>query len=458
MGPVPLTPGGSVDVDVFDAETRPTIVGATVLTHADDGATYALVASGMTGSAGTAAVSTNPAGATIVTVAASGYDLFSVVEVESTRLSLALQPSAPALGDISGTVLAGSDLASLTLGALTRRFDDSRRPQESAGPFSGGNCVSNPFGGGELDCPFGPEPLRSGRLGALSLIAGNFLLPPGSFSASASLQAFALSLPLAPLSDLEMQTSDFTVSLLTEPGVDVLDLAVGLQTVTLNAAGIVGVDLGNLVGDAATVGDPIVTAETVIPGTPGSVAVGLGVAYDQTGGLWTLQLAAPGAALPGGSLTGTVDTDLYYTAEVRDTAGAASAGLATADQLDLIDAPRVTAPLPGASTGSASFDVAFDNVLPDALGPDGLFVVELTDAAGRHWRLVGRDPADGVSPSVHLVDLAAQGVTGLAAGALSARVQVLGGPGLGLDDFLWSDLERSFETSAIGAPVAFDAP
>ena len=465
VGPVALGSGGNVDVEVFDAETLAPIVGARVLTHRDDGATYPLVASGTTGSAGTSSLGTNPAGATIVTIVASGYDLFSLVGVESTRLSVPLRPTSPAFGDISGTVLAGSDLATLTLGALSRRFDDSRRPVDNAGPFAGENCVSNPFGGGELDCPFGPEPLRSGRLGALSLIAGNFLLPQGSYSASASLQAFGLSLPLGPLADLEMQTSDFTVSLLNEPGVDVLDLAVELPSVTLDAAGIVGVDLGNLVGDAVTIGDPIVTAETILSGSPGSVAVGLGVAYDQGGDVWTLRLAVPGAVLPGGSLASAIDTDLYYMAQVQDTAGASSArrvrssdlpGLATPNQLELVDAPRVTSPLPGASTGSTEYDVAFENVLPDALGPDGLFVVELTGPAGRRWRLVGRDPADGVSPTVHLVDLA--GETGLAPGAVSARVRALGGAGLGIDDLLWSDLERTYETSAVGPPVTFDAP
>jgi len=467
VGPVALSSGANVNVEVFDAATLAPIVGARVYTHRNDGGTYALVASGTTGSAGTADVGSNAAGSTIVTIVADGYDLFSLIGVEAARLSVPLVPSAEAFGDISGSIFAGSDLANLTLGALTQRFDDPRRASGAVGMFAGGTCSSNPFGGGDLDCPFGPEMLRTSRVGALSFVAGNFLLPEAAFSASASIQAFAIALPLAPLADLEMQTEDFTVSLLTEPGVDVLELPVELPASVLNAAGIVGVDLGNLVGDVSTEGEPYLSAETLVPGMSGSLAVGLGSAYDQTGGLWNLRIGVPGATLVGGTLAGALDPDLFLKAQVIDNVGATStrrvrssnlAGLPTPNQLDLVDAPLVTAPLSGASTGSVAFDIAFDNVIPDALGADALFAVEVTDANGRVWRLVGRDAADGVSPSAHLVDLGALGETALQAGSLSARASVVGGAGLDLGDLLWSDLERLYETSATGPAVTFSAP
>lgn len=471
VGPTAVAPGGTVTVEVYDAVTKLPIVGADVFVHADDGATFPQVSQAATIGTGVAAVTLPGAGGHILTVVADGYDLVSLMDVQATRVSLPLQPSPPALGAVAGVLGSATELAALTLDDLELRYADPRAvpyvtggSPATIGLLSGQACSSNPFGNSAVACPFGPAPIFAGRVGAVVALGGTFDLPSGSFSANAALDVFALALPLGPVEANGAQAANFEVGLLDEPGGDVLELPAELPQVVLDAAGIAGVDLGSLIDDPGTAGEPLVTGETLIDGLPGSLPVAQGVSYDQGGGVWNLRIAAPGAVLSGGSLDGVVDPDLYLHAAVQDISGARSArrvrasdvgGLATPNQLDLIDAPQITAP--AGAAGGTGYDIVMDAVVADAEGLPGLFRVEVVDANGRALRIFGRDPADGAPVRAHVVDLAGA-ATGLASGTTFARAAVVAGPGLDFQDFLWSDLERVYELTATGPLVTYTVP
>ncbi|MDF1798084.1 MAG: Ig-like domain-containing protein [Planctomycetota bacterium] len=469
VGPLSLVPGANIDVEVFDATTLEPIQGARVFTHRNDSAIYPQVAFSLTTAAGKASPASSGLDTTILTVEAEGYGIVSIIDVEASRVSIPLEPTVPAIGAIAGSLTADSDLAELTLSSLAHRYGDPRRPAELAGYFAGGACTSNPFGGGALDCPFGPETIRFGRVGALSMMAGNYLLPQVSFSAGSALQAFELQLPLAPLAagGSLLQPLSVTTSLLGEPGAATADLPVELAIVTLDAAGLAGVDLGNLETDVAVEGDAFVSASTRISGVPGAVRVGVGLAYDLGADRYELRTAVPGGVLTGGSYADVVETDLFLEAGFRDTLGASSmrrarasalGSLPTPNELDLEDAPAVVTPTAASSTGMVAYDITIQNSLPDALGMPGMYKVTVVDSAARVWRLWMRDPADGVVPSLHLVDLAGSGGEGLATGAQTARVEAFAAPGFDFGDFLWSDLERDWEVWCAGPPTLYSAP
>lgn len=468
LGPVALTPGAALDVEVYDAVTLQPIAGARTFTHRNDGAAYPLVGFQTTGAAGKAAPLSSATDTTILTVEADGYGLVSIVDVASTRVSIPLEPTDPVLGVLTGTLSSASDLAELTLAALDLRYGDPRRLTEGTPLFAGAACTTNPFGGGGLACPLGPQPLRAGRLGALSLLGGNFDLPQGSFSAASVLQAFELALPLAPLgAGTPAQLVELQAGLLGEPGAPVAGLPVELAQVVLDAAGLAGVDTGLLSEDAEVAGDAWVTASTLVPGLPGALPVGIGLSYDQGADRRDLRTAVPGAVLSGGTLDGVVDTDLYLEAGLLDQLGARSfrrsrvsalGALPTANELDLEDAPAITAPAALSSTGQVDYEVTVTNPLPDALGLPGVYRLTVIGESGRTWRLWLQDPGDGATVTLPLVDLVGAGGTGLASGSHTARVEAWAGPGFDLGDLLWSDLEREWEVLSSSAPVVYSVP
>lgn len=464
VGPTPVAPGGTVLVEAFDALSGAPLVGARAYVHVDDGASFPIASSATTLATGLASVTLPVSGDHILTVVADGYDIVSLMNVEAARVSVPLAPSGALPGAVGGLLGGATSLSQQVLGSLTLRYADPRFVPGTVGLAAGDVCTQNPFGGGGLSCPFGPVPVAAGRLGAVTVMGGNFALPAGSFNASASLQAFDLQLPFGPLEAAGAQTAQFSVGLLSEPGVDPLDLPVEMPQLVLNAAGIAGVDLGSLEDDAGTSGEPFVTAETKVPGMPGAIPVGQGQSADQGGGVWNLRLAAPGAVLPMGTFDGVVLTDLYLNGTLVDTNGARSgrrvrmsqaAGLPTANQLDLVDAPTITSPV--ATASGAGYDIVFDNVITDAEGTNGIVGAEVVDQAGRVWRLYARDPGDGAPGRVHLVDFGAFD-TGLASGPTVARAFAVGGIALNYASFLWSDIERDWQLGASGAPVAYTVP
>ncbi len=467
VGPAALGVGADIELEVFDAETLAPIVGARIFTHSNDGATYPVVAVGSTNTAGELTIPSSATDPTILTVDVDGYDIVSMVGVESTRLSIPLHLSTANTGTVSGNLTASSDLANLTLSSLTHRYGSSYGELGDEPLFPGSTCLSSPFGGGDVDCPFGPEPIVAGAPGALSMLAGAFLVDEGSFNALTVLQAFDLELPLPSVGSGDELDVPVAVSLLAEPGADPLALPIEVANPSLNTAALSIIDLGNLDGDAAVSGDARVQLESLVDGIPGAVPVGIGVSYDQGGNQWTTHTAVSAAVFPGGALAGILDPDLFVHAELRDTALAQSVRrprlsllgtLPTPNQLDFQDPAAITSPVAAATTTGAHFTVAFTNSIPDSLGQPGLHRVRIEDTTNRAWLLYLSDPADGAAPEVHLPNIALSGGTPLTSGSLTATVESFTYPAFDPGNFLWSDLEREFDLYTKSAPITFTQP
>lgn len=472
---VPFVAGDPILVEVVDAHTLAPIVGARVYTHDDvgDGTTFPVRDADVTGPVGTISVESSPPPAvgTILTVDAAGYDLFTFHGIAAGRISVPLTPTAAALADVGGSLTTTSALAELTLGLLNSKLDDSRRPEGSVATFDGGDCTS--LGSLPPTCPFGPEAVRPHRLGALSFLAGNFLLTQGTFSASSLLQAFELSIPRPPTAGGDLDPAALVLPfLLSEPGLDPREIPIEADQTVFGSVLVSGLDTANLVGDPETTGDPWVSVEGLVPGVPGATAVGLGLAFDQGGGFWDVRAAYPGAVSDTGFFgsTGAVDPDLFLRVELRDADGNRTGQrprLSTLPSLPIPFAlfgpavPHVQSPVDGGATGGASFNVEFENAIIDLSGEPGLYVVTLADGVGRRWRLLLPDPADGATTLVHLPDLAGVGTlpgVPLSDGVIACTVQAYAWPGFDAAEFLLSDVEREHDLFAQSAPISFNQP
>lgn len=462
-GPNPLVGGSPIAVEVFDAVTLAPLVGARVFTHGDMGdmTNFPLEEAALTDAAGLASVDSapGPAISTILTVEADGYDLFSWHGIAVDAISIPLRPSNPGTASTDGALGTSSAIAAITLDLLDRKLDDSRRPLDAQPTFADLGC-SVTFGG--VACTYGPEPIEPNRLGAQSFLAGTHNLTQGAFSAALLLQAFDLVIPQAPTVGGDTDTTAIDLPfVLTEPGIDPTELPVEIPPLTLNTNLTMGVDTANLVGDPTTTGDPFISVEALVPGVPGAVTVGLGLAFDQGGGVYDLRTAIPGAVTPAGFFAPRIDTDLLVRAEIRDTAGnragqrprsTALPALPVPSTLFPASVPTISSPSSGASTGP-SYNVVFANGIPDAGMAPGLYLVRAIDSAGRRWTLLREDPPDGFVPFVHLPDIGSDGGVPLADGAVTLTVEAYGWPGFDVLSFLFSDIEREHDFFSETAPL-----
>lgn len=470
-GSAAFVAGDPIAVEVVDAVTLAPLAGARVFTHADqgDGVNFPLLDSAVTAADGTATVASAgaPAAGTLLSVDAGLYDLWTFHGVAANRVSVTLRPSVPGAAAVGGVMTTTSEIADLSLSLIDRKFDDARRPEEAEPSFDGQACSADPFGGLPLSCPFGPEPVAVGRLGALSLLAGNLGLDAGSFSASALIQAFVLTVPRPPLQPAAADTLEVVVPfLLTEPGVEPSELPIEAHPVAFYGSFATGLDLGSLTDDPVTTGDPRVTLEALVPGVPGSTMVGAGLAFQQSPGVWAVRSAYPGAVDDAGSLglQGTVDTDLFLRLELRDEAGNRSGQRPRLSTLATLPLPFstfappvavISAPAAASTVLTGAIDVEFENALPDIAGEPGLYVVHLVDSVGRGWDLYRVDPPDGAPAEVHAPDLVASGGIGLATGNVAASVELFAWPGFDAGAFLLSDVAREHDVFSSGAPITF---
>lgn len=462
VGPGLAVPGAATQfqVSVHDARTNAPIAGARVIVHDFNLGTSTLVDFDTTDVQGFAIVDAALASESIVTVEATGYDLWSFhgARVSSLRVPLSATNLLPGVG--AGTVSNSSAFTS-----FERAVSDSRRLEGAAPTSTVSGCTTV---GSISACQYGPLTLRPGPLGALSFFATVTPASAFTFSATSFLRSFAIELPIPPATPGSPSAASIsTTVLLDDASVDTEDRVLEGPAAVLDASTALGLLLSN------PDGAPRITVEGNVPGIAGAVVVGRGAALDAIGSpaaQWAVRSAIPGAVDPtankyqgdvrGDLITsGTVENALYFRAEIRDTLGGRS-GLrprfnAVPNVLNLPQLPLITSPLPLQTTAGPSYDVQFVDVLA---GPDpGLYRVTLVGASGRRW-VLWREDFGGAFNSVHLPDLSGAGGTPLPSGTVLASVSAYAYPTLDAAAFAFAELEKRTTVISESAPLGFTQP
>jgi len=451
VGPGSDPTGGSVQVRVYDRRSLRGVNDITVYSHAESGGAVTFVDSDTTSIIGLAVVNGAPAGNTVITVDAPGYDLFTFHGIPRTSLEVLLDVSSEPAAAVQGQVT--SVFPTGNFSGATTKVADTRAPRLLR--LSDVSLCSPNSNATLFECNYGPVLIEGSVLGAISFLATQDDLPQFSFNPITYLRGYGLTAPLVPV-----VAGDTALDVDIAAGDQLAFSAPGLQPFALPPHVL---DISGLVNLGAAADPPSVTAEAVATGLGGPLVVGRANPYPLGGGgtTWTALGAATGLANTGGELVarGAIDGDLLLRAAVTDVAGnevSARPRLSTSgSQLLPIDVPRLLSPSPGGNAGPAAFNLIIEDTLPDSAGGDGIAEVRLTSSTGRKWRLWTLDSPDASGDLLlSAPDLAAQGGAGLAPGILSAEV-TLWGWDFDRNEFLWSDIEREHERSGFAAAVTF---
>lgn len=461
VGPGATPLGGKIDVYVVDEGTLAPLQGALVMSHEDDGGVYTPIEGVTTNGAGLARVSAaSPGAVTIVSVDRAGYDLFTFHGPRADVLHVPLRKQGQALATSDGEVR--SPFPTVNFATNTRRIGDSRRPDDLSRLFVVDSCSALAQ---ELlyACPFGPAEVLPRRLGAQSFIAYDSTQSEVGFSGLLFLRAFSLRAPIAPL---DSGGSEFEVELFVP---ELLLLADGEdQPIDVDPqllSDLAATGLGELEGD------PLITIEASSPGLRGALTVGAGLAFAGNPGEWGVRAAFAGQADgtsdgPEDELgelveRGAIDGDLFVRSELVDVEGNRTAARPRLSQLAGLlappDIPVLLSPARGGSTVGDFYDVVVQEVLPDALGLEGLVRVVLQPSSGgRRWTIWREDPSgDPGTVTLRVPDVGALGGTPLPDGGMDCRVSTFAWEGLDTSAFAWTDVERLHEVASHTATVFF---
>ncbi|MGD2016662.1 MAG: Ig-like domain-containing protein [Planctomycetota bacterium] len=450
IGPGGAPTGATVQVRVYDRRTLRGIPDATVFSHEESGGGLTFVDSDDTSIIGLAAVSGAAAGATVITVDAPGYDLFTFHGIPRTSLEVLLEVSNESAAAVQGKVTSVFPTGNFT-GASTN-VSDTRAPRQRR--LADVQLCSPNSNATLFECDYGPVLVEGAALGAITFLASQDDLPQFSFNPVTYLRGFGISAPLAPVTagetalDVDIDAGDQLA--FSPPAEQPFALAPHV------------LDVSGLVNLGAPSGTPTLTAEAVATGLRGPLVVGRANPYPLAGDTsWTALGAAAGVASASGTLVtrAAIESDLLLRASVEDAAGnevtARPRLSGSGGQLLPIDVPRLLSPGPGGAAGPGAFNLIVEDTLPDSAGGDGIAEVVLTGASGRQWNLWTLDTADAAGDLlISVPDIAAVGGAGLEAGVLSAEVSIWGW-GFDRGEFLWTDIERFHERSAHAAATTF---
>jgi len=457
-----LPGGGDVAVRVFDAITQQPVSNALVFSH-EVNVRETFLNGGVTDSAGSTLVPSGAIGATVVTVDADGYDLFTFHGVPTTRLDVPLQPTVPNPGHIFYTVI--SDVSGLADPSVEVRIADDRFIADHIHePLS---CTDSPFG---VLCGFPSADLRSARFGTPTLLAtidqDPFNFSPESFLKVAQLEF--LTEAASPGGKISKQFD--VVEFLSDVGVDVEERPLWAPGAILDTSTLVSLDSSNLVD-----GRPRVLIEGVVPSLGTTATVGAGMADEIIPGtsVWTVQGAFAGAAdgvsdsaedLLGQWVSeGLIEADLLLRLDLEDTSGNVTGRRLRFTEVvgqPLFIAHDVPILLsPAFATGGSAFQLEFADTLDDT--QDGLYAVHMTDVTGRSWDVWHLDVAgSGGSITAHVPEIELFGGQPLADGALSVVVSLRGLPAADFDaaSFLWSEVRERADARAHTATQSLQQP
>jgi hypothetical protein len=467
-GPGAALPGGNVTVGVFDATSLAPIPGASVFTHANAAGTVTAVASGTTDATGsiTLAAASASGAETIVTVVKPGFDLFTFDGVPTARLSVPLTPSLLSFASASGEVTTTSSTVELA----TKSCADSRSSELMNSLFPVGNCSMDPTGQ-FFTCTYGPIPISPVRIGAEAAVAVVVPTNPFQYSPSTFLKAYQPSLPVpgAFPGGVSGSVIQFT-SALDDPNLDPSELPVDVAPAPM---------LSTANYPLFTTGTPLVRLEAKTPGIRGALTTGQGVAYDDPSlmlppNTWLVHAAYAGAvetidAPPAHNvgrlvMQGTVEVPLMLRCEITDSAGntgGVRAALPIAAATLVPPASAVLAsPAVTLNPGGLSLDLAFSDVLPDAVGEPGLYRVTLTDVTGLHWTIFRTDGPDSAGPNAiaHLPFVSPGATFPLAPGSVNCQVSAFAWPTFDPAHFLWTDVAREHDVYSHATTASFTPP
>ncbi len=455
-------PAGFLEIEVFDALTLLPLAGAQVYLHSDNGGGNLVFSTrSPTGATGSAQLVDLPGGTRVITVDALGYDLFTLHDVTTNRISVPLVPTGTTAAFVQGAV----ETPSTQLGTLDRRIGDARfrRTDER---FAVVNSCNFDAGASLFSCSFGPLPVVPRRLGALGFVAVSVPTDVVFWSPFTFLRAAEFLAPVPAVPPALVGTDTLSVAgLLDATGNDPEELAIDGPRPTLTIAP-AALGLGMLDGD------PRIAVEARVPGVSGTTPVGSGVAFPAAPNSWDVRSAYPGAADFGPAVgqlgrlvtSGSIDAELLLRCEVRDAFGAIAGarprvstnpGALQPLALPLVQAPLCTmAPgTCGGNSGAAPYEIVFDDVIA---GSPGLYCVQLTDVLGRGWT-IWRADGGGASASVG-VPAGATGSPFLANGSVACEVSAFAIPGFAPSSFAWTDVGRLHEGFAHAAPITYVQP
>ena len=460
----PFTPGELVDVEVFDAITLAPLPGALIHVHGDDGddVGYPFLATSTTGADGRQTVATPgaPSVGALITIDLPGYDLFTFDGIPSRNVSIPLMPSgAGATAFAEGEVASQDSVVAATLRDADKGVGDTRTPQGAEAFFAPGTC--NPFLVGTLSCLYGPEPVRPDRLGAQTLVSGDFSQLRNVFNPVLAIEAFELVLPVPAVPTT--LTHDGLLNLpflLTDARAGPTELPVELPMVSVDASGGVSGLGTTLDPDPLTGGNLRVTVESLAPGLGDPIPVGFGQAFADAPDQWTVRSVRPGAVGPGGFFEDSLDTDPFLAIELRDDTGNRSVRRTRVSNLAASAVPpdvtQLVSPAPSSVTVGPSYNLVVENTIP---GGQGLYEVRLVDSTGRGWNVWHLDePGASGTVVLHLPDLAPGMGMPLASGTIRCVVRSYARSGFMPGFFLWSELRRETEVFSESAEVTFDQP
>jgi hypothetical protein len=439
-----------------------------VFTHENDAGTVNPIASGTTDATGSITLSgaTAPGAETIVTVVKSGYDVFTFDGVPTSRLSVPLTPSLLPAASASGAVTTTSSTVELA----TKGCADTRSSEFSAALFPAGNCSMDPTGQ-FFTCTYGPIPIAPGRIGAEAALAVVIPTNPFQYSPSTFLKAYQPSLPVprALPAGVSGAAIEF-MNALDDPTLDPSELPVDVAPAPM---------LSTANYPLFTTGAPIIRLESKTPGIRGALTTGQGVAYDDPAlmlppNTWLVHAAyagavetidAPPAHNVGRLVTqGTVEVPLMLRCEITDSGGntgGVRAALPIAASTLVPPASSVLAsPAVTLNPGSLSDDLAFSDVLPDALGEPGIYRVTLTDVNGLRWTIFRPDAPDSAGPNAiaHLAFVSPTATLPLAPGPIACQVSAFAWPTFDPAHFLWTDVARENDLYSHAAATSVTPP
>lgn len=456
-----LPGGGDVTVRVFDATTHQPVNDALVFSH-EVGAGETFLNGGVTDSAGATLVPSAAVGATVVTVDAAGYDLFTFHGVPTTRLDVPLQPSTPRPGRIFYTAI--SDVSALADPTVAVRVADDRLIAAPVhDPLS---CSDSPFG---VLCGFPSADITAGQFGTPTLLA-TVDQDPLDFTPESFLKVAQLDfLTEAAEPDGKVSLNFDVLEFLSDIGVDAEERPLWAPGAILDTSLLAALDTSNLVD-----GEPRVLIEGAVPSLGTIATVGAGIADDPFGTfIWAVQGAFAGAAdgvsdNPEDQLgrwvsEGLIEGDLFMRIDLEDTQGNATGRRVRFSELagtPLFTAPDVPVLLsPAFATGGSAFQVEFADTLDDTQG--GLFRVRISDVTGRSWEVWHLNEAgSGTSITANLPEIELFGGQPLADGPLNVVVSLQGVPTADFDPtgFLWGELSANADARAHTAAQGLQQP